>query len=58
MNSANTAKIFGWLQFALTMFGSILAGGIPHGVAAVATAVGSLATAVGVHAASSTDGQK
>lgn len=58
MNSTNSAKIFGWLQFLLTTFANVATGGIPHTVVGVATLAGSLLTAVGVHAASNTDGNK
>lgn len=58
MNSANSAKIFGWLQFILNLAGNVLAGGLPHTAVGVVGLAGSLLTAVGVHAASNTDGSK
>lgn len=56
MNATNTGKIFGWAQFGLQVLGTVFAGGLPTGIVGWAGLLGSLATAVGVHAASSTDG--
>lgn len=53
-----TAKIFGWAQFALITIGELFAHGLPTSVAGWVTLLGSLTTAIGVHAASSTDGAK
>jgi hypothetical protein len=45
------AKIFGWLQFASSV-GSQVGQGAPHGWAQWLYLIGSLAAAVGIHAAS------
>ena len=53
------AKIFGWTQFGVTAITQLVsAQGAPHGVFGWLTLLGSLAAAVGIHAASSTDGTK
>ena len=57
MNAALIAKIFGWVQFLLPAAAAVATTGGPHGTAAWAGFAASLATAVGVHAASSTDGK-
>jgi hypothetical protein len=51
------AKIGGWAQFALTLIGTF-ANNQPHGWAQWVTALASGLAAVGIHAASSTDGTK
>lgn len=51
------SKIFGWLQFALTAGTQVFAAPV-HGWQGWLTSIASLAAAVGIHAASSTDGQK
>jgi hypothetical protein len=51
------AKIFGWGQFALTAGTQIFAQPV-HGWAGWLTSVASFAAAIGIHAASSTDGTK
>jgi hypothetical protein len=58
MNATNTGKIFGWAQFGLNVLGQALAGGLPVNAGGWLSLLGSLAAAVGVHAASSTDGTK
>ena len=57
MNSV-WAKIAGWLQFALQAGNQVTTAGSPHGWAAWLTTLASLAAAVGIHAAASTDGTK
>lgn len=57
MNS-NLAKIFGWGQFGLQVVGTAVQQGLPHGLFGWLGLVTSLLTAVGVHAASATDGVK
>lgn len=52
------AKLGGWLQFAVTTVGQVSASGAPHGWAGWLTEIASLAAAVGIHAASNTDGTK
>lgn len=56
--NALIAKALGWLQFAATTLGSVFVHGIPVGIGGWLGVVGSLAAAVGIHAASSTDGSK
>ena len=51
------AKIGGWAQFGLTLL-TQLASSQPHGWAQWLTVLASGAAAVGIHAASSTDGSK
>jgi hypothetical protein len=51
------AKIGGWAQFALQL-GAQVAQNTPHGWQSWLTMAGSLLAAVGIHAASSTDGAK
>jgi hypothetical protein len=51
------AKIGGWSQFILTLV-STLANNQPHGWAQWLTAIASGAAAIGIHAASNTDGTK
>jgi hypothetical protein len=52
------AKIAGWAQFALQLFGQVTSGAPPHGVMGWLTLAGSLLAAVGIHASSNTDGTK
>jgi len=52
------AKIGGWAQFALTLLAQFSQQGTPHGWAGWLAAIGSLAAAVGIHAAANTDGTK
>lgn len=58
MNSSLLAKIFGWAQFGLQVFGQVATGPLPHGWAGWTAFFGSLASAVAIHHASSTDGSK
>jgi hypothetical protein len=58
MQLALIAKIFGWAQFLVPVLSQAATGGSPHGFAGWATLVGSLLGAVGIHAASSTEGTK
>jgi hypothetical protein len=58
MNIALIGKIMGWAQFALQFFSGIGTQGLPHGFVGWSTLVGSLLTAIGVHAATKTDGTK
>lgn len=51
------AKIFGWAQFGVTAAVQIFAQPV-HGWQGWLTAIASLAAAVGIHAASNTDGTK
>lgn len=55
MNLSLIAKVFGWLQFLLPVVSSIATTGV-HGVAGWLTTIGTLAGAIGIHAASSTGG--
>jgi len=50
------AKVFGWLQFGLQAANQIF-GQPVHGWAGWLTSIASLAAAVGIHAASNTDGK-
>jgi hypothetical protein len=52
------AKIGGWAQFGLQMLGQLGQSGTPHNWMGWLTMAGSLAAAIGIHAASNTDGQK
>lgn len=58
MQSATVGKILGWGQFLFQVLGSAFGAGIPTTVVGWLGLAGSLATAVGIHAASSTDGAK
>lgn len=58
MNNAIIGKVAGWAQFgfaALTQLGTV---GVPTSPMGWMSWIGSLAMAIGVHAASSTDGAK
>lgn len=58
MKSHVLAKIGGWAQFALNLLGQVQqSGSAPHGWAGWLSMIGSLAAAVGIHAASNTSGQ-
>jgi hypothetical protein len=46
------AKIGGWAQFGLALFGQFAQAGTPHGWAGWLASIASLAAAVGIHAAS------
>jgi hypothetical protein len=50
------AKIFGWAQFLLAILNQATQGGLPHGAGGWIGLIGSLAAAVGIHAASNTSG--
>ncbi len=50
------AKVFGWAQFILQLVNQAAHGGLPHGPGGWIGLIGSLAAAVGIHAASSTSG--
>ena len=50
------AKVGGWLQFAATATGQLGNTATPHGWAQWLLTLASLAGAVGIHAASNTDG--
>jgi hypothetical protein len=53
------AKIFGWSQFVMTAISQIASSNpVSHGWQGWVTGIASLAVAIGVHAASSTDGTK
>lgn len=52
------AKILGWFQFLATTAGTVLKDGVPHGAGGWLGLLGSLGMAIGIHAASSTDGTK
>lgn len=58
MTSAVVGKVLGWGQFAFQLLGQLFAGGIPTTPVGWLGLAGSLATAIGLHAASSTDGAK
>lgn len=58
MNNAQLGKIFGWGQFVLQTVAQVIANGIPTGPLGWIGLIGSLATAVGIHAAAKTDGSK
>ena len=58
MNSALVGKVMGWGQFALQCFAQLATAGLPHNAIGWVSTLGSLAMAVGVHAAASTDGAK
>jgi hypothetical protein len=49
-------KIFGWAQFLLQVLAQATQGGLPHGAGGWIGLIGSLAAAIGIHAASNTDG--
>ena len=51
------AKVGGWLQFATVAASQLATQGTPHGFAGWAVLIGSLLGAVGIHAASNTDGK-
>lgn len=50
------AKIFGWIQFGVTAASQVFASPV-HGWQGWLTAIASLAAAVGIHGAASTDGK-
>lgn len=52
------AKIGGWAQFGLQLLASFSSNPAPHGWAQWLTVIASGLAAVGIHAASSTDGTK
>jgi len=56
------AKIFGWSQFALqllpTISNTFATAGTPHGAINWIGFIGSLGSAIAIHAASNTDGSK
>jgi hypothetical protein len=57
--SSILAKILGWAQFGISAVAQgTQASGLPHGAFGWLTLLGSLATAVALHHASSTDGSK
>lgn len=56
MNLSVIGKITGWGQFALQLLGQVATTGLPTGAFGWLGLLTSLATAVGIHAASSTDG--
>lgn len=58
MKTSTVAKIFGWFQFGMQAVAQVAQNGAPHGWGAWVVMIGSLATAVGLHAAAGTDGSK
>lgn len=53
------AKIFGWIQFCVTAAAQVLTQpGAVHGWQGWVTSIASLAAAIGIHGAASTDGSK
>ena len=57
--SSILAKVLGWVQFGISAVAQgTQAGGLPHGAFSWLTLFGSLATAIALHHASSTDGSK
>lgn len=49
-------KIFGWVQFGLTAASQVITPATTHGWAGWVTSIASLAAAIGIHAASSSNG--
>lgn len=58
MNNALLAKIAGWGQLVQNGVGQIAAGGLPTTALGWISLIGSVMTAVGIHAAAKTDGVK
>jgi len=58
MTNTTLGKVLGWGQFAFNILGQLLGGGVPTTAPGWLGLLGSLAAAVGIHAASSTDGAK
>lgn len=58
MNASLVGKVTGWGQFGLQLFSQVAATGLPHNAVGWVALAGSLAMAIGMHAASSTDGSK
>lgn len=58
MTNSVWGKIGGWAAFALGLLGQVAQSGGPHGWAGWLSTIGGLLAAVGIHAASNTDGQK
>jgi hypothetical protein len=56
MQAAIVGKVLGWGQFLFQVLSQVFATGFPHGAAGWLSLAGSLAAAIGIHAASSTDG--
>jgi hypothetical protein len=56
MKTHLVAKVFGWAQFLLTVLAQATQGGVPHSAGGWIGLIGSLAAAVGIHAASNTAG--
>lgn len=52
MTTGTLAKIFGWIGFVVTAIPSIVNQTGTHGFAQIAQALGALAIAIGIHAAS------
>lgn len=55
-NNTLLAKLAGWLQFALAAVGTAATTGLPSGALGWLTLIGSLASAIGIHAASNSPG--
>jgi len=58
MKSHWYAKVFGWGLLGLQVAAQATQGGLPHGFAGWTQLAGSLLAAIGIHAASNTDGTK
>lgn len=58
MNTALISKIAGWGQFLFTTLGQAFTGGFPTSPIGWVSLAGSLLAAIGIHAASNTDGAK
>lgn len=58
MTSSAVGKYLGWGQFVLQALASVFEHGVPTTPFAWLGLLGSFATAIGLHAASSTDGSK
>jgi len=56
MNNSLLSKIMGWMQFGMQASSQVFSTGV-HGWQGWLTSIASLAAAVGIHAASSTDGK-
>lgn len=58
MNKSILGKVAGWGQLVVTILGTLATTGLPTNAAGWVAWVASLGAALGIHAASSTDGTK
>jgi len=58
MTNQLLGKVLGWGQFVFQIAGQLFGAGVPTNATGWLGLLGSLAAAVGIHAASSTDGTK